>query len=191
MRIVAELHVHQFQPPLALDVDAVEAVDQDVGDGGVFEQVFQRSQAEGFVHDLVHEAFLVGAVEQTFFVEAEILDDAAHFPADHVGGHGFEILHVQAVDQLPVDAHFKLLEIGRPVLLGDGAECEIILHRRFGGCGDGGLGGRGGGWGEEFGPIDQVVIGRAAAAGSGAGVATGFAAALELPLVNSAMFSLS
>ncbi len=59
MLVVAEANIRVFQAAAALDINLVEAVDQNIGDGRVLQQRLQRTEAEGLVHHLVHEAFLV------------------------------------------------------------------------------------------------------------------------------------
>jgi hypothetical protein len=78
---------------------------------GSFSSALQRTQAEGLVHHLVHEAFLIGAAEQALFRLAQIADDDADFCAHGVRRKGAEVLHVQALDELLVDAHLQLLRI--------------------------------------------------------------------------------
>ena len=60
VRLVAEADVGFDQFAGALDVDVVEAVDQDIADGGIFEQRFERAQAEDFVEHFFDEALALG-----------------------------------------------------------------------------------------------------------------------------------
>ena len=50
--VVFERQACDFQFAGAFDVDAVEAVDQNIGDGGILEQGFQRAQPEDFIENL-------------------------------------------------------------------------------------------------------------------------------------------
>ena len=56
MRLVLEADVGFDQAAAAFDIDVVEAVDHDVADGGIFEELFERAQAEDFVEDLFGDA---------------------------------------------------------------------------------------------------------------------------------------
>jgi len=109
--VVAEADFRQFNAAFALDVNAVEAIDQYVADGLVLEQRLEGPEAEGLVHDLVHQAFLVGAVDQALFVLAQLANEDAHFAADSFRGQDAEVLHVQAVDELLVNADLELAEV--------------------------------------------------------------------------------
>ena len=52
MRIVLEAQTRRFKFSSALHVDPVETIHQDVGDGWIFEQRFQRAEAEDLVQNL-------------------------------------------------------------------------------------------------------------------------------------------
>ncbi len=109
--IIAEAHIDALEATFAFDVDSIVAVDQDVGDGRIFQESFQRPEAEGLVHDLVHEAFLIRAGEQAFFILAQIANHDAHFRANGVRRKRAKVLHVQALHQLLVNADFHLIEM--------------------------------------------------------------------------------
>ena len=49
MHLVLETHVGFDQPPRALDIDVIEAIDEDIADGRVFEQRLERAEAEDLV----------------------------------------------------------------------------------------------------------------------------------------------
>src|ERR1039457_5436194 len=58
--VVLEGQAGNFQFAGAFDVDTVEAVDQNVGNGGIFEQRLERAEAEDFVKDLARQLFALG-----------------------------------------------------------------------------------------------------------------------------------
>jgi hypothetical protein len=118
--VVAEAHVRHLDPPAALDVNLVETVHQDVADAQVLQQRLERPETERLVHHLVHEAFLVVGVEQALLVLAQLADDLADLLSDGLGGEHLEVLEVQPLDELLVDADFELLEVDVAVGAGDG-----------------------------------------------------------------------
>ena len=115
VRVVAERTSASSSRPAALDVDAVEAVDQDVGDRRVLQQRLERAEAEGLVHHVVHQPFLLGAVEQALLGLAQLADEDADLGADGVRRQRLQVLHVQPLDQLLVDADLQLLQVDLPL----------------------------------------------------------------------------
>jgi hypothetical protein len=113
--VVAELHVRQLDAARALDVDAVGAVDEDVADRLVLQQRLERAEAERLVHHVVHQPLLVVAVEQALLALAQLADDDADLVADGVRRQRHQVLHVQPLDELLVDADLHLLEVRRPL----------------------------------------------------------------------------
>ena len=63
MLLVAELDLRELQLALLFDVGLVRAVDHDVGDVRVVEQLFERAEAEQLVDQHLFERELLAAVE--------------------------------------------------------------------------------------------------------------------------------
>jgi len=61
VRVVAERHLRQLQPPEALDVDLAVRIDEDVADFLVEQQRRDGPEVEGVVHQLGDQALFVGA----------------------------------------------------------------------------------------------------------------------------------
>ena len=110
--VVVEAHVGQLQQSLALHVDLLVAVHQDVGDGRVLQQRFERSQAEDFVQHLMADALLFGGGEQVGFLLHHGQDGLPHFGAYAVVIDAGEGLQVDALQQLAVQGEFQLLVFG-------------------------------------------------------------------------------
>src|SRR5205814_2906556 len=70
VQVVAEANVGPLQPAFALGVNAVVAIDQNIGDGRVFQQGLKRSKADSLIHHVVHQLFLLDAGEQDLSVVA-------------------------------------------------------------------------------------------------------------------------
>ena len=128
MVVVAELDVGLLQLAAAFDVDLVRAVDQDIADGRVLEQHFQRAEAERLVEHLVDEALAFHAVEQRVFGVAQALDDQADFAAQRVAGQVADPRQVELIDQFAVDVPFQFFEalVGRPASVA----CRPCWRRR-------------------------------------------------------------
>jgi hypothetical protein len=62
--VVLERQAGEFKLAGALDVDPVEAVDENVGNGVVLEQRFERAKAEDFVEDFARQALALGEAER-------------------------------------------------------------------------------------------------------------------------------
>ena len=111
MVVVAEGHRGLLHLAAPFHVDVLRPVDEDVADGRVLEQEFQRPQAEGLVEHLADELLALVTVEQRVLIVAQVLDDQADLAAQRVA---FELSHlgqIELVDQLAVDALLELLEI--------------------------------------------------------------------------------
>ena len=54
-------HAGQFEQTLALDVDLLVGVDQNVGDGGILQQRLERPQAKDFVQHFIADLLLFDA----------------------------------------------------------------------------------------------------------------------------------
>ena len=67
MLIVFEGQSGEFQLAGALDVNPVETVDQNVGDGVVLEQGFERTEAEDFVENFARQPLAFGEAKGNDF----------------------------------------------------------------------------------------------------------------------------
>ena len=79
VRIVFERQAGQFKLSGALNVYPVEAVDQNIGDGVVFEQRFERTEAEDLIENFAGETFAFGEAERNGFVVDCIADENENF----------------------------------------------------------------------------------------------------------------
>ena len=77
MVVVLEAHLGQIKLAVALDVNLLGAVDQDVADRVVAHQRLQWAQAQDFILDLFDEPQAVGIGHQTALFAQSIGDRAA------------------------------------------------------------------------------------------------------------------
>ena len=143
---------------MALDVDLVGAVDHDLGDGVVREQVLQRTQAQGLVEDLAFEACGVDAGREASG-GAHLLDDFVDLlrglalkPVAVDAGDG-EALEVEAGDEFLLDLRLRLAEEVRKGR-GRGGGRRLVFGRGGRVRRGGGLGVRRGGDDAEQGATD-------------------------------------
>ena len=108
VRVVLEAHLGFGELAVALDVDLVEAVDEDIGDGGLLEQRLERAQAEHFVEHLLDDLVLLGGGHGDALVFEQALDHAADLGAHAVLRDGGDAVEVQHADELAVDLRFQL-----------------------------------------------------------------------------------
>ena len=107
--VVFERQAGDFELAGALDVDAIEAVDEDVGDGGILEQGFERAEAEDFVEDLARELLALGEAERDGFAVDRVADEDEDFFAGGVAGGAAEFFEVEAIEDLAMQVGFDLL----------------------------------------------------------------------------------
>ena len=88
MLLVAELDLRDFELALALDVSLVGAVDHDVADRRVGEQLLERAEAEQFVDQHLFERELLAAVEVDLELGQDLGNDRAEFLGELVLGEG-------------------------------------------------------------------------------------------------------
>jgi len=96
--------------PAPFHIDFVKAVDQNVGDGGIFEQRLQRAQAENLVEDLARQAFALGKAERHNFGVDRVAYNDQHFVARRIAGGLAQFLQIEAVEDLAVQVGFDLLK---------------------------------------------------------------------------------
>ena len=82
VRVILEPDIGLHQASGPFHVHVVEAVDQDVADGWVLEQRFQRAQPEDFVQNLFDQLFALAHGHGEGFVYDELLHHDADLPAD-------------------------------------------------------------------------------------------------------------
>ena len=99
----------RFQLAGALDVDLVEAVDQNVGDGVVLEQGFERTEAEDFVENLARQALALGEAEGNDLAVHRVANEDENFFAGGVAGSAAQFFQVKAVEDLAVQVGLYLL----------------------------------------------------------------------------------
>ena len=106
------VHAGQFEQALALDVDLLVAVDQNVGDGRVLQQRLERAQAEDLVQNLFGDLLLFERAEQRRLVVDQRDDRLAHFGAHALVVDGRQRFEVDLVQQLAVKRELQLLVFG-------------------------------------------------------------------------------
>ena len=77
MLLVAELNLRQLQLALALDIGLERAVDHDVRDGRIGQQLFERPQAQQFVDQHLLKRELLAAVERELQLGEHLANDRA------------------------------------------------------------------------------------------------------------------
>ena len=114
MLLVAELDLGELELALPLDVGLVRAVDHDVADVGVVEQLLERAEAEQFVDQHLFQRELLAAVEVDLQLGEHLADDRAEFLGELVLGEGRGGFRVDALEQArehllldPVDRGFE------------------------------------------------------------------------------------
>src|SRR5687768_3883136 len=148
VRIVAERRRHANELAVALDVDLMRAVYQDVADRRIAEQWLDRPESDDLVHDLL-DHFLALVLAQRRLLGAQELDDGgANLPRElALVLDLLERLEVESLDQSPVEIDLELLDGAerrllalpsagvhpRRALLGPGRWRVIAERHRFGG----------------------------------------------------------
>ena len=109
--VVFERQAGDFELAGALDVDAVEAVDENVGDGRILEQRLERAEAENFVENLARQALAFGKAERHGLAVDRIADEDKNFFAGGIAGGAAEFFEVEAIEDLAMQVGFDLLVV--------------------------------------------------------------------------------
>ena len=97
--------------PLPFDVHRLGAVDQDIGNGRIAHQRFERPQPERLVKHFLHQPFALGHAQQVGALPAQFLRGPPHFPAQFLVAHAAHTRQIDAANQLMVQL---LLEAQQP-----------------------------------------------------------------------------
>ncbi len=144
MFLITELDVRELELALAFDIGLLGAVDHDVRDVGIVEQLLERPQAQQFVDQHLFERELLAAVERELQLGQHLDDDRAEFLGqlflvERGGGFGIDALQ-QARQHLFLDAVDRAFKPLHPRLAGiarQGLTLGKALHRIERAAGDG------------------------------------------------------
>ena len=118
MLLVAELDLRDLELALALDVGLLGAVDHDVADRRVGEQLLERPEAEQFVDQHLFERELLAAIEGDLELGEHFGDDRPEFLGELVLVEGRRGFGIDALEQArehlfldPVDRGFEAFDL--------------------------------------------------------------------------------
>ena len=114
VRIVLEYDVGLFQNAATLHIYFLRSIYQNVADGGVLHQWFQRAQAEDFIQDLERYLLPLPRTQRDREIQNEFLDDGEDLPSRSLVPHTREVGEVNFVQQVVVDFRFQL-QVGATV----------------------------------------------------------------------------
>ena len=112
MAIALEVNSCLDQLPVPFNVDILVRVHQNIGDGGIFQQRLQRSQAEDFVQDFFRQAVALRHADRQVVFAKNLFQLLLHLPAQLVPALRFDSIHVQHTQKLLV---YTCLEAGVPL----------------------------------------------------------------------------
>ena len=124
--VVFERQASQFQLARALNVNPVIAVDQNVGDGVVFEQRLERAEAENFVEDFARQPLALGKAERNDLAVDRIPDEDKNFFTRCISSAAAQFFQIKTVENLAMQVRLYLLvfaaleglQIGHKILYG-------------------------------------------------------------------------
>src|SRR5208282_5457489 len=110
--VVFERQAGDFELASALDVDAVEAVDENVGNGGIFEQRFEWAQAKNFVEDLARQLLALGKAKRNRLAVDRTANEDENFLARRISSGAAEFFEIEAIENLAMQVRLNLLVLG-------------------------------------------------------------------------------
>jgi hypothetical protein len=119
MFLVGERDWRAFQPAVALDVDCVMAIDEDVRDRWVLHQRFERPEPERLIEHLVDQPLALLAVDQRRAALAQFIGNPADFESQLFLAHAGEGRQIHVHHQLAMQMPFQPPQlIAGPQLVG-------------------------------------------------------------------------
>jgi hypothetical protein len=109
VNIVLELDRRAVEFAETFHIDQLGSGDQDIGDGRILEEGFQRAQTEDFVEDLLDHPVFFGQVKRGIFFLHQLGHHGAHFRASPVSYDRRKSLQVNAVEQAAVYQELEFL----------------------------------------------------------------------------------
>ena len=97
--VIAELNVCGFEKTLALDVNFAESVDQNIGNRGIGEKRFERSQAENFIENFLGKTLALLQIHRCRFADDELLENERNFAANVVAANVVDAIQVEFLDE--------------------------------------------------------------------------------------------
>ena len=110
MAVVAEGDAGAAENAAALHVDVGGGVYQDVVDGVVFEELFERAEAEDLVEDFLGDAVALHGAERDALFGDDLLNEGEKLELAGAGFLGLaELLEVETIDEFGVDSRLEFL----------------------------------------------------------------------------------
>src|SRR5437667_10261587 len=100
MSVIFKAQPGSLEFPATFYVDLIEAIDQDVGDAGIFQKRLERAQAEDFIQNFPRKALTLGEAERYGFTVNSIADEQQQLLARGVTRRGAPLLEREAVEDV-------------------------------------------------------------------------------------------
>src|ERR1700722_13493063 len=110
MAIVTKYRINLLQQTIAFNKYAVFAVHEYVGDGGIAEQWFQRTETEDLIEQIFLNSFLLVEAERHLLVSDDLVDHGGDRLPRLAGVDARQLLKIQLGDQGPMYIRFELLK---------------------------------------------------------------------------------
>src|SRR5436309_14277610 len=112
MSVIFKAQPGSLEFPATFYVDLIEAIDQDVGDAGIFQKRLERAQAEDFIQNFPRKALTLGEAERYGFTVNSIADEQQHLFARGITRRAAQFFKIEPVKDFAVEIRFNLLILG-------------------------------------------------------------------------------
>ncbi len=110
MAIITKHRIYLLQQTTAFDEYPVFAVHEYVGDGGIAEQGFQRTETEDLIEQIFLNSFLLVEAERHLLIPDDLVDHGGDRLPRLAGVNARQLLEIQLGDQGPMYIRFELLK---------------------------------------------------------------------------------
>ena len=128
MRLILEAHAGRLEHAAALDVDAFMAVDEDVVDGLVLEQRFERTEAGHLIENFRYEIVEFLSVKREPLGQDVLRHQLLDVAADFVFGKFFQRRQIDLLDQPAMQPHLGVKELVGQQRIGGGRSGRLLAR---------------------------------------------------------------
>src|SRR3989442_14523930 len=102
MSVIFKAQPGSLEFPATFYVDLIEAIDQDVGDAGIFQKRLERAPGEDFIQNFPRKALTRGDAEKDGFTVNSMADGAQHLFARGITRGAAPVFQVEPGEEFAV-----------------------------------------------------------------------------------------
>src|SRR5436309_16030089 len=109
MSVIFKAQPGSLEFPATFYVDLIEAIDQNVGDAGIFQKRLERAQAEDFIQNFPRKTLTLGVAEGFGFTVNRSAEEQQHLSARGITWRAAPLFKIEPVTVFAVQIRCNLL----------------------------------------------------------------------------------